>query len=87
MLKRGIIKAQIIGYVLAGLGIIGLLLSFEKPRSFIPFFQNVSSSYIIISAMVFVVLGVILMVLYGREKAEKEVPIYKGKKIVGYRRH
>ena len=81
-------KTPIIGYVFAGLGVLGLLMSFEQPKKLFPFLQNISTTYILIAGVVLIALGVFFMIMAGgREKALKEVPIYKGKKIVGYRRH
>jgi protein-S-isoprenylcysteine O-methyltransferase Ste14 len=82
-------KKQFIGYIFAGLGVIVLLLSFEQPRSAFPFLQNIPTSIIVTVGVILVAIGVVFMVMTGGKKEKKleEVPIYKGKQIVGYRQH
>ena len=53
----------------------------------IPLISNIKPIYIIIAGIILVVIGVFLSLSKGKSKqAEEEVPIYHGKKIVGYRR-
>lgn len=78
---------KIFGYLLAFIGIIGLALSTKKVMSAIPFIKDVSPTYVLVPAVVCVGVGVILLMSKGGNKTKlgKEVPIYKGKEIVGYR--
>ncbi len=79
---------KIIGYVLAVIGLIGIFLSTNNGKKLVPLLANVKSTYILIISAIFVIAGVIFMVVldkYGKQK-KQEVPIYKGKEIVGYRR-
>ena len=81
-------KGKTIGYLLAFLGIIGIAISTEKIMALIPFLEGISKNLILIPGIVLTVLGIILLVITNKgTKSEKEVPIYKGKKIVGYRQH
>ena len=80
---------KIIGYILAGIGLIIILFSSEQGKKFVPFLATIKTSYLIIAGGIFIVAGVVLMIVFdkrhGKQK-RKEVPIYKGKEIVGYRR-
>jgi hypothetical protein len=80
-------KNKILGYVLSTLGLGGLLLSSGIGQQ-LPITQNIPSNFILIAGIALVVVGVIIIsASSGKEKQEEEVPIYKGQKIVGYRRH
>ncbi len=73
-------------YLVALLGIIFLVLSADVIRLSVPLISNIPKQYILIPGIILVGVGVILMM--GGKKghhATKEVPIYKGKKVVGYR--
>lgn len=81
--------SKLIGYIISAIGLIGLFISNEKILPGIPLLNNFSPKTVLYPAMVITALGIIILITTakGSEKAEKEVPIYKGKKIVGYRRH
>lgn len=84
----------VIGYLLAGIGLIGLALNSKIGRENFNFLAKVNNEYILVPAAVLIVLGVIIMIMNSNagEKIKQitgEVPIYKGegkkRKIVGYR--
>ena len=78
---------KLIGYLIAGIGLVGLAFSFEKIGSLVPFVEQVPKNYLLIGGLVLVVLGVVIMMGKGggKHKSGEEIPIYKGKKVVGYR--
>ena len=79
---------KIFGYLLAVIGLIGLALNSTVGRKYFPILEKISKEYLLIPALVLIVFGVIILIIFGKGKArqtEKEVPIYKGKKIIGYR--
>jgi len=84
---------SILGYTLAGVGIIGTALaSIKELRGLVSFLPDslVSTGSFLIVSLALVGVGVVVA-LYensGTNKKGEEVPIYdkKGKKIVGYRR-
>ena len=53
----------------------------------LPFLANVSKLNSMILGAVFVVIGIVLVFSRGGERQKREVPIYRGKNIVGYRRN
>ena len=82
---------KLIGYVLSLVGLAGLLLSFESVtealKITLPTF--LSSNNLLIISLALLVVGIFSLYNKGSSKKQKdvEVPIYKGKEIVGYRRH
>jgi len=81
-------KSKSIIYVLLGIGLIGLALSFEKIQQNIPLIRDIPSSFILIPSIAIFVVGMIILISTNKGKSkqtEKEVPIYKGKEIIGYR--
>ena len=85
---------KIFGYLLAGLGLLGLALNSTVGRKAVPFVENIERNYLLIPALVFFVLGIVIMIVMGKDskkikQVEKEVPIYQGegkkRKIVGYK--
>ena len=78
-------KNKLIGYILAALGLAGL------GASTVNLFPNIPKLAINIPAMILTALGIIILITTGKSsnkkshQKEKEVPIYKGKEIVGYR--
>jgi len=84
------------GYLIAGIGLVGLVFSSPAIKKLIPALENVSQMNILVPALVLVVVGVLIIVLVGKKggnwnvkQSAKEVPIYKGegkkRKIVGYK--
>ena len=77
-----------IGYVLAFLGIVGIVISSEgvsKALS-LPIPSTIGSNTILIISIIVVVIGLALAVKGTSSKQPAEVPIYEGKNVVGYRR-
>lgn len=83
---------KIIGYVLAGLGILGVIASSGKLHDTLPIIKSISTKNMLIISSVLVLVGIGLTLLERREvkQAAEEVPIYAGegkkRKIVGYQR-
>ncbi len=81
---------KILGYVIVVIGLVALAVSSIPPLrtafSFIP--KSVfEGSYLLIADLVIIALGIDIVVSGGgASKRGEEVPIYEGKKIVGYRR-
>jgi len=90
---------KIIGYLLAALGLIGLLISSKKgveiTSKTIPFIKDIPYLYLLIPSLVLIALGIVILIVLGggssgkAKQSEKEVPIYQGegkkRKIIGYR--
>ena len=86
---------KVVGYVLAILGLVGLAASTvdsvqDALFGYLPetVVSMIGTSLLVIS-LVLLIVGVVLLYLTGRgsgAQESEEVPIYKGKKIVGYRR-
>jgi len=83
---------KIIGYILAAIGLLGLAMSNLNQtvtKAIIPFtIPSFLSKYILLISLSLIVLGIVFLVGDGVKAKQKtrEVPIYEGKKIVGYRR-
>ena len=84
-----------LGYLIAIIGLIGLAASiikevndFFKDTLKLPISQ-IPESYLIVISIIVIAVGVYFVVKSGpvSSKKAKEVPIYHGKNIVGYRRH
>ena len=80
---------KLIGYILAALGIAALALSFEPIKALVkmPLPAQLTSNYLLVGGLVLIIVGIFF--LLGRKilGQEPEVPIYRGRRIVGYRRH
>jgi len=82
--------SRVIGYILSIAGLVVLasgIKGFEIIFKFIPFLSNISKTYSIIGGLVLVLVGIVILRGSGGGRQAAEVPIYKGKNIVGYRRH
>ena len=83
--------AKIIGYILSALGLIGIVVSNKNIIGSVPFLQTVPTQYILIPAIIMVGMGIVLIMskstskYHPKTKMGEEVPIFKGKEIVGYR--
>lgn len=84
----------VIGYLLAGIGLVGLALNSTVARENLNFLSGISSEFVLIPAVVCLVIGLGVMVINSKggrkvKHAGKEVPIYQGegkkRKIIGYR--
>lgn len=87
------VAKKVLGYILAAIGLVGLLASSvpsvrEKVFSFLPesVIGLIGTSLVIVSIIILGV-GIFFLVMVGKsgKQKHKEVPIYKGKEIVGYR--
>ena len=77
--------SKILGYVLAIIGLVGLANSLIPELKILP--QQFTGTTPMIISLVIVLLGLmIIMKGAGRGKV-REVPIFEGKEVVGYRRH
>lgn len=78
---------KIIGYLFAGLGVILLLISYSPVQKALKISlpAQLSASVLGIISIVLVAIGVFIILKFGQSQV-KEVPIYHGSKIVGYRR-
>lgn len=84
-----------LGYLFAGLGIVGLGINSTIGREMVGFLDSVSSEYVLVPSAILVVLGVIVMIINNKSSGGRirhvtsEVPIYEGtgkkRRIVGYR--
>ena len=80
---------RIIGYILSIAGVLGLaIISFPQVRDQIPEqITTLGTTTILIASVVLIALGIFLLIRAGTtSQKSKEVPIYRGKNIVGYRR-
>jgi len=79
---------QIIGYLLALVGLTGLAMTTfpEFKLELIPQLAGIDNTTLTIVSAVILVIGIILSLKRSR-KAGKEVPIFEDENIVGYRRH
>ena len=78
------IKNKLLGYAIAGLGLLGLAL---PSLNILP---NINKFILTIPSLILIAIGVMMLITTGSTKSktqqsQKEVPIYKGKEIVGYR--
>ena len=85
---------KIFGYVLAGIGLIGLGLNSKVGKEMVPLVSGIEGDYLLIGSLAFLVVGIVIMIVTGKgnkkiKQVDKEVPIYYGegkkRKIVGYR--
>ena len=82
---------KIISYVLIVLGLAVLFLGVKPVNDELvksaPFFVQIDSNYFMIGGVVLIVAGVIVLRAFSSGgKQPKEVPIYHGKNVVGFRR-
>jgi hypothetical protein len=83
-------NAKIFGYIISAIGLLAIAISTPKIMSSTPLLSGIPttfSKYILIIGVILVGVGIILVMGTGQDKSKlgKEVPIYKGKEIVGYR--
>lgn len=81
---------KLLGYLSALIGLAGLAVNSTAGRNLVPFVENFPKQYLLYPSLVLIVLGIIILIVFGKgggkaRQVEKEVPIYKGKKIIGYR--
>jgi len=77
-----------LGYVLAGLGLLGVAAwSIPQVKAAIPQLSIINDTILISVSIILALLGIFIAVRGGGQRQAREVPIYHGKNIVGYRRH
>jgi len=77
---------KLVGYIFALVGLAGIAVSTPKLYSALSFLPADYSKYFLIGGVIFVGVGIIFISSIGSGKSKgKEVPIYKGKEIIGYR--
>jgi len=82
---------DIFGYILSALGIAGIIIPiFDPETKSLPFLQNVPSTALLIASIVILAIG-ILILIKGNKKGrkvqiEREVPIYEGGQVIGFRK-
>lgn len=77
---------KIIGYVLAVLGIVILALAAIPPfREILNIPASFTSASLTLIGVLIIALAIVLL-YFRTDKKGTEVPIYEGKKVVGYRR-
>lgn len=76
-----------LGYILGGLGIIAFALSYTSVRDFLKVPSlGLSDTIWMIAGIVLIVVGGYVLLRKKQEGAPREVPIYQGQRIIGYRR-
>jgi len=78
------------GYLIAGIGLIGMGFSSQFGQKILPVLDKVPKNFILIPSLILVGLGIVILIVTNKssgkvKQVEKEVPIYRGKKIIGYR--
>lgn len=75
-----------LGYVLSGISILGLIISFEPIASALGIKLPITSGILTIISVILLIAGLILIGKGSSRRKLSEVPIYHGKDVVGYRR-
>ena len=76
-----------LGYILVIIGLVGLSSGvIPQIKEKIPIPASITPLYITIGSIALIIVGILLL-KQGSEKSSLEVPIYKGNRIIGYRRH
>ena len=80
--------AKLVGYILALIGIAGLAIAMvPEIGSQVNLPDTLSKNQLIIASIALAAIGIFMIVRSGSRKQPVEVPIYRGKHVVGYRRH
>ena len=75
-----------IGYVISGVGIVILAMSVDVIYKNLKFIQGISSDVLMIVGVILAIVGIALSGFRGGKGKGREVPIYQGKNLIGYRR-
>jgi len=80
---------KILGYILTALGVIGIAAySVPQVKQSIPGLSEVTDTILITISIILFLIGIFFIVKGGGGgRQAREVPIYHGKNVVGYRRH
>jgi sulfite exporter TauE/SafE len=78
---------RLIGYILGIIGIVGLA-AWDIPqiKKFLLIPAIISDTILLVASLILIVLGLVIIRQGSSGKQPKEVPIFRGKNIVGYRR-
>lgn len=81
------VNKTLIGYIITALGLIGLALSSKIGQGIT---GSSLSSALLIPSLTITAAGIVILLIFSKSSPSskskgKEVPIYKGKEIVGYR--
>ena len=77
------------GYVFVLIGLAVLVFSVQSLKQylkFLSFLNGIQNNYLMIAGVALVIVGIVLLMGRGSGRQAEEVPIYRGKNIVGYRR-
>lgn len=81
---------KIIGYIILAVGLVIILASVAVPKLNIPVLTpaiiKFNTFYVSIAGFIIAVIGAFLAFQNSEKQKAKEVPIYQGKNIIGYRR-
>jgi len=78
---------KIIGYIMSIAGILGLAYTMiPQVQKFIPFLSNIDATILTVISVALILIGLFFVLKSSKRHKSKEVPIYQGKDIVGYRR-
>jgi len=81
---------RVFGYVLIILGLLllgsGITPVYEKIINTFPYFATFNSLVLMVSGIIFLLVGAFIMRGSSSGRQSNEVPIYHGKNVVGYRR-
>jgi len=80
---------KVIGYLLVAVGLILLVITSKPFQSYltqVPFISEQPAMYLMVAGAVLIIVGIFIGIKGGSSsKKEREVPIFKGKDVVGYR--
>jgi len=78
---------KILGYILSFVGIISIIASIPQFSGFIKLPIQINPDMLLVIGLVVFILGIFILIKGKESRKSKEVPIFHGKEIVGYRRH
>jgi hypothetical protein len=80
-------KSKILGYIISAIGVVGLAASTSAPiKEALPFLEPLSDLVLTIISLAVLIVGVWFISKGSKSLKELEVPIFRGKEVVGYRR-
>ena len=85
MIKRSI------GYILTIIGVLAIALTFAPIANLIPLTlpETITNFQLILGGIIVIIIGILLIKTkskHKKSKTQREIPIYKGNDIIGYRR-
>ena len=81
--------SKIVGYIISLIGLVGLSAgTIPTIKTKIPGLSTISANNLMIASIIILVIGILLAMKSSNSLTQlKEVPIFKGNQVVGYRRH